>query len=597
MKQKEKLVVLFNEIEELIQYTLDWEKRYAEKIEQVHPKYTESARNLTHYCALKSKNLNSLQKKLGNLGLSRLSESESHIMASLQTTRSILKSMQNEKSKFLKHQLSFKKSRRLIRRNAKALLGYRSTGRRTRIMVTLPSKAAKDFKLVHDLIKKGMNCARINCAHDSTEDWQEMIENVHKASKKLRKKCKISMDLGGPKIRTGAIAKDTKVIKIQHSTDALGNVIKSIPIFFGENKTYKTEIPTIPLTNFNPETIKKEDILHITDSHFKKRKIKVLQVMETGFLGEINKITYFETGLSIKTNENNSFIIGELDKKKRPIFLKENDILIIKKGQIEGHGKKIIAETGEIEPACISCTSIEIFSMVKEGESILFDDGIIEGIIKDVTPYEIRVLITVVPSNGGRLKSDKGINFPQSELKFNSLSDKDKHDLPFVLENANVINMSFVNHQDDVSELLELINSDDIERKMGLILKIETSSGFDNLSDIILEAMKNYPIGVMIARGDLAVELGWERIGRIQEEILSICKAAHITSIWATQVLENLAKKGIPSRAEITDTVMAQRADCIMLNKGSYILRAIKLLDFILKNLKKNSTALKPIQD
>ena len=597
MKQKEKLVTLFNEIEELIQYALEWEERYAEKIEQVHPKYTESARNLVHYSALKSKNLNSLQKKLGNLGLSRLSESEAHIMASLQTTRSILISMQNEKSKFLKHQLSFKKSRRLIRRNAKALLGYRSKGRRTRIMVTLPSKAANDYKLVHDLIKNGMNCARINCAHDSKEEWQKMIEHIQKASKKQRKKCKISMDLGGPKIRTGVIAKDAKVIKIQHSIDAFGNDIKSIVVFFGENKIYKTEIPTIPLANFDPETIKEGDLLYITDNHFKKRKIKVLQVMGTGFLGEIKKVTYFETGLPIKIEEHNPFIIGELDKKKRPIFLKEKDIIIIKKGEIEGHGKRILIETGEIEPACISCTSSEIFSMVKKGETILFDDGIIEGIIKEVTPDEIRVLITVVPSNGGRLKPDKGINFPQSKLKFNSLSDKDKHDLQFVLENANVINMSFVNHQDDVSELLELINSDDVDRKMGLILKIETSSGFDNLSEIILESMKNYPIGVMIARGDLAVELGWERIGRIQEEILSICKAAHITSIWATQVLENLAKKGIPSRAEITDTVMAQRADCIMLNKGSYILRAIKLLDSILKNLKKRSTALKPIQD
>jgi len=597
MKQKEKLVTLFNEIDELIQYAFDWEIRYTEKIEQVHPKYTESARNLVHYCALKSKNLNSLQKKLGNLGLSRLSESEAHIMASLQTTRSILISMQDEKSKFLKHQLSFKKSRRLIRRNAKALLGYRSKGRRTRVMVTLPSKAAKDYQFVCNLIKNGMNCARINCAHDSTEDWQNMIEYIKKASKKHRKRCKISMDLGGPKIRTGAIAKDAKIIKIQHSTDALGNEIKSITVFFGENTTDKTEIPTIPITNFDPDIIKEGDLLHITDNHFKRRKIKVLQVMETGFLGEIKKVTYFETGLPIKIDENNCFIIGELDIKKRSIFLKEKDILIIKKGEIAGHGKKILTETGEIEPACISCTSNEIFSMVKEGETILFDDGIIEGIIKEVTPEEIRVLITVVPSNGGKLKPDKGINFPQSELKFSSLSDKDKHDLQFILENANVINMSFVNHQDDVSELLELIDSDDIDRKMGLILKIETSSGFDNLSEIILESMKNYPIGVMIARGDLAVELGWERIGRIQEEILSICEAAHITSIWATQVLENLAKKGIPSRAEITDTVMAQRADCIMLNKGSYILRAIKLLDSILKNLKKSSTALKPIQD
>ena len=119
--------------------------------------------------------------------------------------------------------------------------------------------------------------------------------------------------------------------------------------------------------------------------------------------------------------------------------------------------------------------------------------------------------------------------------------------------------------------------------KLGIVLKIETKNGYNQLTDILLEAMQVYPIGVMIARGDLAIETGWDNIGRIQEEILSICQATHVTDIWATQVLEGLAKKGIPSRSEITDTVMAQRADCVMLNKGPYILEAIKLLDIILK--------------
>ena len=85
--------------------------------------------------------------------------------------------------------------------------------------------------------------------------------------------------------------------------------------------------------------------------------------------------------------------------------------------------------------------------------------------------------------------------------------------------------------------------------------------------------------------GDLAIETGWDNIGRIQEEILSLCQAAHIPEIWATQVLENLAKLGIPSRAEITDAAMAQRADCVMLNKGPYILNAIQLLSTILKDM------------
>ena len=120
---------------------------------------------------------------------------------------------------------------------------------------------------------------------------------------------------------------------------------------------------------------------------------------------------------------------------------------------------------------------------------------------------------------------------------------------------------------------------------LGIILKIETQNGFNHLSDILLEAMQRYPIGVMIARGDLAIEAGWDNIGRVQEEILSLCQAAHVTDIWATQVLEGLAKKGVPSRSEITDTVMAVRADCVMLNKGLYILQAIRLLDKILTDM------------
>jgi len=97
--------------------------------------------------------------------------------------------------------------------------------------------------------------------------------------------------------------------------------------------------------------------------------------------------------------------------------------------------------------------------------------------------------------------------------------------------------------------------------------------------------MRTHPVGVMIARGDLAIECGWDNIGRVQEEILSLCRAANMPDIWATQVLENLAKEGIPSRAEMTDAAMAQRADCVMLNKGPYILQAINLLDTIFKDM------------
>jgi pyruvate kinase len=97
--------------------------------------------------------------------------------------------------------------------------------------------------------------------------------------------------------------------------------------------------------------------------------------------------------------------------------------------------------------------------------------------------------------------------------------------------------------------------------------------------------MRQYPAGVMIARGDLAVECGWERLAVIQEEILWMCEAAQLPVIWATQVLERKTKKGRPSRAEITDAAMSQRADCVMLNKGPHIMAAIKMLDNILRRM------------
>jgi pyruvate kinase len=147
------------------------------------------------------------------------------------------------------------------------------------------------------------------------------------------------------------------------------------------------------------------------------------------------------------------------------------------------------------------------------------------------------------------------------------------------------VNFSFVNNRQDVEDLLNELKK--LKANLGIILKIETQEAYRNLPGILLKGMENYPIGVMIARGDLAIEIGWKNFAIIQEEILQLCDAAHLPDIWATQVLENLAKKGIPTRAEITDAAMAQRADCVMLNKGPYIVKAVKMLDKVLCKMQK----------
>jgi pyruvate kinase len=116
---------------------------------------------------------------------------------------------------------------------------------------------------------------------------------------------------------------------------------------------------------------------------------------------------------------------------------------------------------------------------------------------------------------------------------------------------------------------------------IGIVAKIETADAIHNLAQILISGLELPKFGVLIARGDLAVEVGFENLALVQEDILCLCESAHIPVILATQVLETLAKSGLPTRAEITDATMGQRAECVMLNKGTHILE-VKTLSRLL---------------
>ena len=151
-------------------------------------------------------------------------------------------------------------------------------------------------------------------------------------------------------------------------------------------------------------------------------------------------------------------------------------------------------------------------------------------------------------------------------------------------EVADIVAMSFVRGADDVdavrTRLAELGAED-----LGLLAKIENRSGFARLPEILLHVLRSRRAGVMIARGDLAVEMGFARVAEMQEEMLWLCEAAHVPVIWATQVLEDLVKEGLPSRGEMTDAAMAARAECVLLNKGPNVAGAIATLDRLLHRM------------
>ncbi len=229
----------------------------------------------------------------------------------------------------------------------------------------------------------------------------------------------------------------------------------------------------------------------------------------------------------------------------------------------------------------ISCTVPEALESLAIGHRVFFDDGKFGGEVVDVTAHWIEVLMTAPTEHAKRLKPEKGINFPDTTLSLPALTEHDRLDLVHLSGFADVVGLSFVHGPDDVRMLhSELSNLGKAET--GIVAKIETRAGARNLTSILLAGLELPAFGVMIARGDLAVEVGFDDLASFQENILCLCEAAHVPTIWATQVLETLPRNGLPARAEITDAAASKRADCVMLNKGPHVTAAVRMLDRLL---------------
>lgn len=245
-----------------------------------------------------------------------------------------------------------------------------------------------------------------------------------------------------------------------------------------------------------------------------------------------------------------------------------------------------------------TCPVAEVFRDVRAGDPVWFDDGRVGGHAEETGPGWLRVRVLHAKPHGTKLRSGKGINLPDTVLTLPALRSDDLQALDFAARHADAVALSFVQDESDVVRLHEELAARG-RPDLGVVLKIETRAGFENLPRLLLGAMRNPRYGVMIARGDLAVETGFERMAEVQEEILWVAEAAHAPTIWATQVLETLARKGARSRAEVTDAAMSGRAEAVMLNKGAFIVSAIQSLDDILTRMAdhqdKKRTLLRPL--
>lgn len=266
--------------------------------------------------------------------------------------------------------------------------------------------------------------------------------------------------------------------------------------------------------------------------------------------------------------------------KKIKLYI-DNEILI-SKDQIEGDTNYKVGD--KIFDAAISCTNQEIFDFVQIGHRVFIDDGKIECVVTKILTNAIACKVLVAKDTGATLKSEKGLNFPDTSIDIDAITPEDIKNLKSVVDFADIIGLSFAQDKNDVKTIQDIL-ADFGKDEIAIVPKIETKRAVENMPQILSQLLKSKNNGVMIARGDLAIEIGFERLAYIQEELFAICESAHVPVIYATQILENKMKTNIPSRAEITDAAFAQRADCVMLNKGPFVVQTVKILKNILKSM------------
>lgn len=583
-------------LEQLKGNALSLEKEFEEALAQTSPTIRESAYNLLHYLALRRHDIRELQYDLSSLGLSSLGVTESHVMATL---NAVLIALYHLIGREVPAQLlepppiTFDVGRELISKHTLAALGPKPEQRVARIMVTMPSEAADNPTIIYRFLAAGMNIMRINCAHDGPDAWAKMIHYLRQAEIALGLPCKVSCDLAGPKLRTEALVPGPEVIKWQPQRNALGQVTQPARIWLTPTPQKVADSDVVILPIQSPLEVQVGDTIQLTDTRHRRRRLQVIEVQEHGYLCECDRTGYVTSGMGFEILRDQvqvgSGSMGQFPAPECSIPLTAGDELRILKGNILGQPAVRDASGQILESATVGCTLPEIFQDVKIGDRIFFDDGKVEVLVQNVRDAELGVQIISAAGGTAKLKGEKGINLPDTKLNLPALTPKDLEDLNFVAQHSDLVALSFVQQPEDIDHLVQKL--DHLEaQNIGIILKIETCLGFENLPRLLITAMQRPPVAVMIARGDLGVEVGFERMSEIQEQILLLCQAAHIPVIWATQVLESLAKGGLPARAEVTDAAMASRAECVMLNKGPYIEHTMRFLNDILRRMQENVT-------
>jgi len=549
-----------------------------------------SQNNLNDYITLRSFNLTQLQDELTSIGLSSLGRAQTCVISSIDQNIKILeKILGNEVQSDESHALDFKQAKKMQRENTKIFGPISDEHSKTKIMVTLPSEASQSSDLIDELITQGASVLRINTAHDDLGKWSQMAAFIKEANKNYDKDTKIYVDLAGPKNRTGEIktlftpftigSKQNRV-EVELIPQSDFSAITQ-PAFINEEG--KEQHATLVVDNKFYQKCKKFDTIKMEDrAKGKKRTFAIHRESERIFFVADKKVTIDQESrlcLAKHSTKLHNFLYLPQE-----IRLFQNDEIILT--HQDTLGEKAYTYKGKEYAAIIACSNKAIFEYIKIGDEVFIDDGKIGTLVSQTLPIGIVLKVILAKAKGTLLKAQKGINFPSTQLDIPALTNEDSKNLKEVMAFADLIGLSFTQEASDIQTIQDILNQAN-KHNITIVPKIETKLGVENLPKILSQLIQRENYALMIARGDLAIEVGFDNLPYIQQEIFDICEAALVPVIYATQILEGKMKKNLPSRAEVTDVAFAQRADCIMLNKGPYVVDTLVILKRILHSMHK----------
>lgn len=634
---KKLLRTLSARIDELIAMLGNVGEEHASELARVHLTHASGAENMLHYTALRTQDLRPLQAGLADFGATRLSTTEPAVLGRLKAARHALATFAGEPSPYEYSEIAdaFARADEILDAHADDLLGPIEDAALVESFVSAGMDLAR-INAAHGEPKLWLAMIE-NVRRAAQAAGRDIRIAIDLAGPKLR----TGPIAPGPQVgrarvtrtQAGEVTQPARVWLYpregqrpgQDSAEPRGSRLAA-PEFPDGRPVLAIAVDADWLGGLHPG-----EQVRVNDARGSKRKLTVVEVRTQPDGAPGTDGPGAERGVDKQDAENDAAAIsapvcGALCEARQNVYVAEGSLLEHNWVKVRAHGiapteQRLRLREGDRlwlsespEPAAwptapgeipqLGCTLPEAVRAITVGDRVLFDDGVIAARViarddgtqdgaqaESASPVRVLLEVTRTKVGGANLAAFKGINLPDTELPVTSLTPEDRETLEFAARHADIANVSFIRNPSDVDNVLAALRGiaeralaagDEAAARrahgLGVVLKIETIPAYEALPEIMLAGMQHQNFGLMIARGDLAVELGFERMAEVPGLILAAAEAAHVPTIMATQVLESLAKDGLPTRAEITDAAFALRAEAVMLNKGPHIPTAIELL-------------------